>query len=116
LFTVTHLIPVGLNRRQLSDGTTLRAPARHVMTGTDIEVVSVIGIARGPRATRRLCCRHERRKGAPIDLPFFLRSPLPEQRALQKVFIELFLATAVDDAEMFPEMLVSLRADLAGLE
>jgi len=86
------------------------------MAGTDIKVVAVIGIARGPRITRRLCYRQEWRKGTPIDRPFFPRSLLPQPRALQKMFIELFLATAIDNAEVFPEILVSLSTDFADLE
>jgi hypothetical protein len=60
--TFTHLILVGLDRRQLSDRAAVRAPARHVITRAWIEVVVMTGIALSAYIARRLSLRHKRRK------------------------------------------------------
>lgn len=86
------------------------------MTGADIEVVVVTGIAFGPHTPSRLRFLYERGKLAPIDLPSFLRPCFPNSGTLQKVIVEDFLAAAVDRPKVPPEILISLRGDNACLE
>ena len=86
------------------------------MSRTNIEIVVTIGMALGPNYASRLRFLHERSKLAPIDLPSFLRSRLPNSDTLQKVIVKNFLATAVNSAKVLSKMPISLWRDLASLE
>ena len=67
-----HLIQVGVDRCESPDGAAVWTSIRHVVSGADVEVVAVIGIALGPHITRRRSFSQERLKLPPIDLPSLL--------------------------------------------